>query len=145
MRLKFLLVAIWVSSAIASSPTIDPDPDRRDDLSDHTESDATKGHVGLSTASSMPKCDCVCVKEDSIDRVKFGFEVAAGTASAILVLFSLIWSVRNGEDVVAALTRHFPLLLRLVEIWRPAAAAGAAAAPRNGNDASQTGNDLIDL
>ena len=147
MRLSILLAAIWVSSAIASSPTMNPDPDRRMDLSDDTKDGATKDKAELSTASSMPKCDCVCGNpKSSMDKVKFGFEVAAGTASAVLVVISIIWSIRNGETVVAAVTRHFPLILRLVEIWRPAAAGETAnAAAQSGNGASPAQSDLIDL
>ena len=58
MRIRFLLVAIWVSSAIASSPTIDPDPDSNPDLSRHKEDETTKDSVDLSTATSVPKCNC---------------------------------------------------------------------------------------
>lgn len=147
MRLTLLLVAIWVSSAIASSPTINPDPDRRLDLSGGTDDGTTKAKAGLSTAASLPKCDCVCGnQENSMDKIKFGAEVAFGTASALLVVLSIIWSIKHGESVVAALTRHFPLILRLIEIWRPTAAAqAAAAATQSGNDASQAQSDLIDL
>ena len=81
-----------------------------------------------------------------MDKIKFGAEVAFGTASALLVVFSIIWSIKHGESVVAALTRHFPLILRLIKIWRPTAAAqAAAAATQRGNDASQAQSDLIDL
>lgn len=148
MRIRFLLVAIWVSSAIASSPTtIDPDPDSNPDLSRHKEDETTKDSVDLSTATSVPKCDCVCGNpESSVDKVKFGFEVAAGTASAVLIVISIIWSVRHGESVQAALTRHFPFILRLIEIWRPTATAQAAASgTQSGNGASQAQSDLIDL
>ena len=147
MRIPFLLVAIWVSSAIASSPTIDPDPDSNLDLSRYKEDEATKDSVDLSTAASMPKCDCVCGNpESSVDKVKFGFEVAAGTASAVLIVISIIWSVRHGESVQAALTRHFPFILRIIEIWRPTANAHAAASgTQSGNGASRAQSDLIDL
>ena len=121
MPQKWQVVVVMAALGLASALPMPPaptnswlDPDRNIGVVINcTGCEATKVTIHSSPATEA-KTELV-----NFDKVKFIAEVVGGSVATLIVVISIICGVIHGESLEAALGRHFPIILRLLEVWRP--------------------------